>query len=635
MLQQNHEQEPTYIIESKKRCIELGMKPNEPKLHKKVMSELRLADKKEKYKRVLQTVKFFSDKIIESLEGTPLLIVISDENGYLLDILGDEAIRSTTTQLGIKTGVQFSENDMGTNVVSLTLKQNHPVQLIGTDHFYTFLHGYACYGVPFHYRDVNDLIGSICIMTTGILHNQFFLLTLTTVVDAMEREFTKGHLVEEKYNYLANHDELTGLPNRRYFKEILNKCINNYTSTLKEMAVIFLDLDNFKMVNDSFGHVKGDLLIKEVADKLKECLNKEDHVFRLGGDEFILLCFNIKTKEQAIELAEKIKNVFNGTFLIDDSQLHVTASLGIVLYNENSTNSKEWLNHADNALYKAKTNGRNGYVIYEPILEESFIDKLTLKMDIEKALENNEFMLYYQPQVDIKNGDIIGAEALIRWRHKERGMIFPNEFIAIAEETGLISKIGEWVLREACSQLKKWQSINLCLRKVSVNLSAQQFMKSDLTEVVKDILSKIGLRPEYLELEITESMTMEVNYAIKTLRELNDLGVSISIDDFGTGYNSLSYLKKFPVNYLKIDKSFINDIMNDESAANIAATIISMAHNLGLKVIAEGVEDKQQLRFLQLCNCDYVQGYFFSKPIPAEVFEKEFDNLKKEFKDKY
>ena len=752
MLQENAEQEPIYIIESKKRCIELGMNPNEPKPPKNIMSELKLAKKKKDYKEILEVVKFFSEKIIKSLEGTPILIVISDENGYLLDTLGDETIKSTMAQLGIKTGIQFNEDDMGTNVVSLTLKQNHPVQLIGTNHFHTCLHNSACYGVPFHYADVNNLLGSICIMTAVILHNPFFLMTLTNVVDSIERELllqkqnyklnimnqiilsktrnaiivtdtsgkvvdfnkfaekiigfkkedilgriiydlevtgplfknvlnnqiyyeslevkfsnsnneeyicladvqpihdeklnmigafgqfrdiTERYLAEERYNYLAYHDELTGLPNRRYFQEILNNYIDNYTSTSEDMSLIFLDLDKFKMVNDTFGHSKGDLFLKEVASILKKCLNKKDYVFRFCGDEFVLLCFNIKTKEQAIELAEKITNNFIKAIVIDDHQLHVTVSLGILLYHENPTDYENCLIYAGNAMYKAKANGRNGYVIYDPTLKEFFKDKLILKMDIEKALETNEFMLYYQPQVDIKNGNIIGAEALIRWMNKEKGMISPDDFISIAEETGLISKIGEWVLVEACSQLKKWQSINLGLTKISVNLSTQQFLKSDLTKVVKDILSKTGLDPKYLELEITERMTMDVYYAIKTLKELNELGIRISIDDFGTGYSSLSYLKEFPINYLKIDKSFVRDIMNDESDASIVGTIISMAHNLGLKVIAEGVETKEQLRFLQLRDCDFVQGYFFSRPISAEVFEKEFYNLQKEFKDKY
>ncbi|MFT5872295.1 MAG: diguanylate cyclase (GGDEF)-like protein/PAS domain S-box-containing protein [Clostridium sp.] len=749
MQQQNNEQEPTYILESKKRCIEIGLQPNELKPLKNIMSASKLTEKKEAYKEILEVVKFFSKRILQSLEDTPILIVISDENGYLLDTLGNKTIKSTIAQIGIKTGIQFSEDDMGTNVVSLTLKQNHPVQLIGTNHYHTFLHNSACYGVPFHYTDDNNLLGSICIMTSVILHKPFFLMTLTTVVDAIERELllkkqnrklnvmnqilisktinaivvtdineavvefnefaerisglkkekvigkfiydcpiicqlfidvlndqkyfknveikfknnnnkeficlsdvqpihddnlnvigsfgqfrdiTERYLAKEKYNYLAYHDELTALPNRRFFTEVLNKYIDNYTNTSEDMLLVFLDLDKLKMINDTFGHSKGDLLIKEVAKKLNEYLSKGDYLFRIGGDEFVLLCFNIKTKEQAILLGEKIMSLFIKTFLIDDHELHVTASLGMLLYHENPTNYEKCLIYTDNAMYKAKSNGRNCYVIYDPILEESFKDKLNLKMDIERALENNEFMLYYQPQVDIKNGNIIGAEALIRWMHKEKGMIFPDEFISIAEETGLICKIGEWVLLEACCQLKKWQSINLPILKVSVNLSAQQFLKNDLTVIVKDILSKTGIEPKSLELEITESMTMDVNYAIKILKELNDLGVKISIDDFGTGYSSLSYLKKFPINYLKIDRAFVMDIMQDESDANIVDTIISMAHNLHFKVIAEGVEIKEQLQFLQQRNCDFVQGYFFSRPISAELFEKEFYNLEKEFK---
>ena len=381
---------------------------------------------------------------------------------------------------------------------------------------------------------------------------------------AQFRDITERYLAEEKYNYLAYHDELTGLPNRRYFQEMLNTYIDNKICESKNISLIFLDLDKLKMVNDTFGHSNGDLLIKEAANILKECLNKDDHVFRIGGDEFILLCFDIKNKEQATELAEKIINAFNRIIVIDNHQLHITPSMGIVLYKDNPANFENCLIYADNAMYKAKSNGRNGYVIYDSILEESYKDKLTLKMDIEKALENNEFTLHYQPQVDIKNGMIVGVEALIRWIHKDKGVIFPDKFIPIAEETGLIAKIGEWVLREACSQAKKWQNINLPPIKVGVNLSAQQFLKSDLTQVIKDVLSETKLDPEYLELEITESMTMEVNHAIKTLKELKDLGVKISIDDFGTGYSSLNYLKRFSIDCLKIDRSFVKDIMNDQ-----------------------------------------------------------------------
>ena len=752
MIQQNQEQEPIYIIKSKKRCIELGMNPNDTKRPQNSMSELKLAEKKKNYKEILEVVKFFSEKMIKALDGTPILIVISDENGYLLDTLGDETIKSTMAQLGIKTGIQFSEDDMGTNVVSLTLKQNHPVQLIGTNHYHTILHSSACYGVPFHYTDVNNLLGSICIMTAVTLHNPFFLITLTTVVDSIERELllqkqnyklnimnqimlsktrnaiivtdssgkvldynefaekisgfnkeqiigrliydsqitgdffkdvlenhkkfdnvevrfknnnneeyiciadvlpildenlniigafaqfrdiTERYLAEEKYNYLAYHDELMGLPNRRCFKGILNNYIDSYNSTSEDMALIFLDIDKFKMINDTFGHSNGDLLLREVASILKKCLTTNDYVFRFSGDEFVLLCFGIKNKEEAIELAKRILSAFIKVIIIDNHELHITTSFGVLLYHENPIDYENCLIYTDNAMYRAKENGRNGYVIYDPLIKKYFKDKLILKMDIEKAIENNEFILCYQPQVDIKNGNIIGAEALIRWVNKEKGMIYPNDFIPISEETGLILKIGEWTLREACSQLKKWQGINLGLVKVSVNLSAEQFLKGDLNEVITAVLLETGLNPKSLELEITERMTMDVNYATETLIQLKSVGVSLSIDDFGTGYSSLAYLKRFPVNYLKIDKSFVMDIMNNESDANIVSAIISMAHNLGLKVIAEGVENKQQLKFLQSRNCDFVQGYYFSRPMLAEVFEREFSNLQKEFKDKY
>lgn len=752
MLNHIYEQEVNYIIESKKRCEELGMDPNKVCTPKNIMTELELSGRREDYKEILEVVKFFSEKIVKALEGTPILIAISDEKGYLLDTVGDETIKSIMTELGIEPGICFNHDDVGTNVVCLTLEQDRPVQLLGTDHFHTFLSNNACYGVPFHDKELNNLLGSVCIMTSITLHNPFFLMTLTTVVDAIERELllrkqnrklnimnqimlsktknaiivtdaqglvvdhneaaekisgfrkdeiignsilksprtrnlfedvlnnkkqyentemkfkndnneefvylvdaqvirdknsnmigtfgqfrdiTERYLAEEKYNYLAHHDELTGLPNRRYFQEILNKYIDNRTSESQNMVLIFLDLDKLKMINDTFGHTKGDLLIKEAANILKECIDENDHVFRVGGDEFVLLCFNIKDREQATELAEKIINAFNREIIIDHHQLHITPSLGLVLYQENPADFENCLIYADNAMYKAKSNGRNGYVIYNSILEESYKDKLTLKMDIEKALENNEFMLHYQPQINIKNGQIVGVEALIRWVHKEKGVIFPDEFIPIAEETGLICKIGEWVLREACSQVKKWENNNLPPIKVGVNLSAQQFLKGDLAQVIKDVLSETEINPRYLELEITESMTMEVNYAIKTLNELKDLGIKVSIDDFGTGYSSLNYLKKFSIDYLKIDRSFVKDIMDDENDANIVDTIISMAHNLKLEVVAEGVEDKEQLRFLQLHNCDFVQGYFFCKPLSANVFEEKFYSLQKEFQEKY
>jgi diguanylate cyclase (GGDEF)-like protein/PAS domain S-box-containing protein len=748
MFETNDKEESNYITESKKRCINWGMDPSKILRPKSNMTDEELADKKASYLEILDVFASFSKKVTDSLEGTPMLIVLSDENGYLLDTVGDKIIQSTMAQLGITPGCQFSEPDIGTNVISMALIQKHQVQIVAKDHFHKYLQGNACYGVPFRYTDDDNLLGSICIMTDAKLHNKFFIIMLTTLVDSIERELllrkqnrklnimnqimmsktrnaiiitdkdgqvvdfnefaevisgfskneivgrsifdshitgtyfkdvlknlnkyenvemkfinnngekficlvdiqqivdenlkvtgafgqfrniTERYLAEERYNYLAYHDELTDLPNRRYFTETLSEFIKKRAFEEEDMSLVFIDLDKLKMINDTFGHIKGDLLIKEVTEILKTCLNTGDSIFRIGGDEFVLMCYNIKDNDQAKELGEKIKTAIAKPILIDNVELRITASLGIVLYNATPANLENCLIYADNALFKAKENGRNGYVIYEATLEKLYKDKLILKIALEKALENEEFVLHYQPQVDITSGDIIGVEALIRWNHGEKGMIYPNDFIPLAEEIGLIIQIGEWVIKEACTQLKKWQDMQETPLTVSVNLSAQQFLKNDLVQLIENLLTDVGLDSKHLELELTESMTMEVNHAVEAIKKLNELGVKIAIDDFGTGYSSLNYLKKFSLNHLKIDKSFIHDIENDGGDANIIATIISMAHNLDLKVIAEGVENIEQLSFLKNHMCDYVQGYYFSKPLSADDFENKFYKTQHKF----
>ena len=728
-----------------------GMSPDEIKKPKYIMSDEELSNKRKAYSEIIGVYKLFSEKVIKSLEDIPVLIMISDENGGLLDVIGNEAISSKLVDSGISPGCRIVEEEIGTNIISMTLDEKKPVKLIGGDHFHSHLEGCACYGAPFCHSGKGDLLGAVYITTEVGFHNPFFIIMLTNLVDSIERELmlrnqnkkldimnqiiinntqnailitdengivvefnksaqttfgyekekiigksifesprtghlfrnvlrnktiyenielkfencegkmyvciaevqpiydeeskitgafgqfrniTKRYMAEEKYNYLAYHDELTGLANRRCFSETLARYIKDESVDKDGMAVVFLDLDRLKMINDTFGHIKGDLLIRESANIIMECMNDGDHAFRIGGDEFVLLCFGIENQKQAHGLGKKIIEAFNRTIVIDNNELHMTASLGIVLYKDNPVSFEECLVYADNAMYKAKANGRNGYFIYQSDLEKLYKDKLTLKIDIERALENDEFVLHYQPQVDIRNGNIVGAETLIRWGHEQRGMIFPNDFIPLAEETGIISQIGEWVMENACLQLKKWHDMNIPIAKVSVNLSAHQFLKNDLAQIVEGILNETGLEPEYLELEITESMTMEVGYATKTIKELSDLGVKISIDDFGTGYSSLNYLKNFEIDYLKIDKSFVNDIETDKSDANIINTIILMAQNLGLEVVAEGVENEEQLKFLGMHGCDFVQGYYFSKPLAAIEFEKEYYNLQKNFREK-
>ncbi|OCT16498.1 diguanylate cyclase [Paenibacillus pectinilyticus] len=753
MVQLKHEQD--YIVESKRKCVEAGMDPNEIRKPKHSMSDLQLLEKRHTYQEILSVVDFFSKKILDSLSGTPVLIVISDENGYLLHMVGDETIRMTINQLGIEVGAQFTQEDMGTNVVSLSLQQNHPIQLIGSNHYHTILHGTACYGVAFRYTDINNLLGSICIMTATELHNPFFLTMLSTVVDSIERELllrkqnrklnmlnqimvnknrngiiitnadgvinsvndfvmdkfniqrdsnivdrahqdpeclvssymkkviqkkksydnvqmilrtvdnqklvclfdaqpiydethnfigsysqlrdiTERYLNEERHNYLAYHDELTSLPNRRSLQETLNYHISSSLTSGKtiDLVLMFLDLDHFKTINDAFGHSNGDILLKQVSSRLILCLGDNGKVFRMGGDEFIFLFHDINGQKDVIQKGRQIIDLFDTPFTINGSKFHVTASIGIAIYPNDGTDAETFMVYADNAMYKSKSKGRNNYTLFDANMKthSKEKDKLSLEVSLRRALENKEFVVYYQPQVDLVNKKIIGVEALLRWDSPEYGIVSPVSFIPILEENGLISQVGEWVLSEVCNQSKRWIEQGFPKLRMAVNLSSQQFLKDNLVEVIANTLIETGMDPNYLELEITETMTMDVERAITVLGQLNALGVRISIDDFGTGYSSLNYLKKFPIHTLKIDKSFVRDIMIDVNDSNIVSTIISMAHNLNLDVVAEGVETKDQLDFLQLKKCDAVQGYYYSKPLSVVDFEKSFYNLNNEIK---
>ncbi|TWI59028.1 EAL domain-containing protein [Halalkalibacter nanhaiisediminis] len=437
------------------------------------------------------------------------------------------------------------------------------------------------------------------------------------------RDITESKIAEKHTKHLAYHDELTGLPNRRHLYEVLTEELLQSSN----MAILFLDLDRFKMINDSLGHLTGDLLLQKVSNRLEACATK-GVVFRHSGDEFILLIPHTNEVEVK-ELAEKIIHQLNDPFDLEGHEIYISPSIGICLANHvgSNTSAQEFVKFADIAMYQAKREGKNTYRFYSETIKSKTPTSLEMETKLHKALERNEFILHYQPQIDLQSGKIYGIEALIRWNHPHLGFISPAEFIPLAEETGLIVPIGEWVLHTACKQTMKWQEKGFPPLVVSVNLSARQFYQPNLVEMVCEVLKETKLNPAYLELEITESVTMDVGRSIKILSDLKKLGVKISIDDFGTGYSSLAYLKKFPIDKLKIDQSFVRDCLKDASDATIVQTIISMAKNLHLRVIAEGVETQEQLLFLQEQLCHDAQGYFISKPLVFEDLEKMFPKI--------
>ncbi|MEH7253865.1 GGDEF domain-containing protein [Neobacillus niacini] len=432
---------------------------------------------------------------------------------------------------------------------------------------------------------------------------------------------------EEEISFLRFYDELTGLPNRKLFLEKLNIAINLYTKKHgKMLAVFYFDLDQFKLINDTLGHKIGDILLKGVAERLKSCIRDNDVASRQGSDEFSLLVNNV-SKHEVTVIAERINDILAKSFEIEDHEVFVTPSIGISLYPLDGDSADELVRKADVAMNQVKKVGSNNYQFYEALWDKKTNERLMIENELRKAIDKNEFKLHYQPIIDIATNKINSVEALIRWNHPSLGMIPPDKFIPIAEETGLIVTIGEWVVNEACHQLKQWQDSGLPLSTISVNISIRQFYQPNLVPMIAQILRDTGINPICLTIEITESMTMDVEKATTILRDLKNLGVNISIDDFGTGYSSLSYLKKFPIDYLKIDRSFIRDIDKCKDDENIATAILLMGKTLGLNIIAEGVETSEQLGILRNHNCNEAQGYLFSKPISNDELKTFVTNL--------
>jgi diguanylate cyclase (GGDEF)-like protein len=425
---------------------------------------------------------------------------------------------------------------------------------------------------------------------------------------------------EDKLKHDAFHDGLTGLPNRSLVMDRLAHALHRLDRRPDMcFAVLFIDLDRFKPINDTLGHHAGDQLLVEVAQRLLECVRLADTVARLGGDEFIVMLEELTTRKEVRTVADRILRRLEEPFMIDDQEVFISCSIGIAILDQSDRNAEDVLRNADIAMYRAKLEGKSRYMMFDPSMETHTRSTFQLTSDLRRAAEREQFELYYQPVISLSSGKIKGFEALLRWRHGERGMISPGEFIPIAEESGLMGEIGDWVLRMACRQNRIWQDSGYEGLSVAVNVSARQFYEQRLAGTIREILRDSGMKPSGLEIEITESILMDnVETNIQMLHELKALGLRILIDDFGTGYSSLSYLKRFPLDALKIDQSFTREIPDNPDDAAITTTIIAMANSLNLGVIAEGVENHDQLTFLREHGCKQVQGYLFSRPVPAD-----------------
>ena len=475
--------------------------------------------------------------------------------------------------------------------------------------------------------ELTDVSNEINGMLGALERSQLFLSksesALKKAIEKLQDEVLEHEKTQEQIKYIAYHDTLTGLPNRNLLNELLVHSITLAERNNKCMAVLFLDIDGFKMINDCKGHGMGDQILQEVAERLLKTLRKSDVIARHGGDEFIVIIEELDNCSGVELIANKIINCFQEPFHLENQDYFLTTSVGVAVYPADGQTPDMLIKNADIAMYKAKENGKNQYLFCTPVMKDVANETMELSTNLYRTIEKNELELYYQPQLSCHNNQIMGVEALIRWRHPVMGLISPAKFIPIAEKTGLILPIGEWVLRTACQQNKKWQEQGLPKIRMGVNLSLRQFHNNDLLNLVEAVLKETKLAPQYLELEITETIAMkEKSYIINTLNAFRQIGVSIAIDDFGTEYSSLSYLKHLPVDRLKVAMQFIRGIGIDHKDEALAKGIIVLAKSIGMNVIAEGVETKEQLEFLKNHNCDEIQGYYFFKPLAEAEMTK-------------
>ena len=490
----------------------------------------------------------------------------------------------------------------------------------------------AVEGVFEVYSDVTELVTQLeatqrkivagVLSALALLYLFLFLIVKRAdrIIKVQEEE---GKTNEAKVRHQAYHDSLTGLPNRASFAERMHQALLRAKRSGHLVGLMFLDVDQFKCINDSLGHSVGDGLLKVMAKRLQALVRETDMVFRMGGDEFTVILENLHKPEDTALMGTRIIESMSQPVKLQEHELSATVSIGMALYPRDATDAETLVKHADTAMYRAKEAGRNRYEFYTESLNIMARERFALAAGLRRAVEEGEFMLYYQPKVSVRSGEIIGYEALLRWKHPERGILTPDKFLSVLEDSDLIVPVGEWVLRTACQQTKDWQSAGLRRIPVSVNIAARQFTSGSLQDTVRQVLGETGLEPRYLELELTERLLIDnADAALEALDQLKKIGVLVSIDDFGTGYSSFNYLKQFPVDILKIDKSFVRDMVTREKDAAIASAIISLAHNLKLGLIAEGVEDLDQVEFLRSHGCNEVQGNLFSHPLPPEEFRQ-------------
>ena len=540
----------------------------------------------------------YSLDLLQSIYHGPVTIVVLDTQGRILDMNHDPALLFGS-----------SREDLLGQPFAAWLNEASREEAVRT--FHRTLAGENCTGqIRFvgsggHYWDLN-------VYASPLRREEEIVGVVLCMHDVSDHKRSL-----DRIHFMAYYDDMTGLPNRRLFARRLEEELGEMRRHGKLAAVCYLDVDRFKLVNASFGRESGDILLLQIAERLTHFFPEQGSLARMEGDEFAGLLTGVRDADDVSARLEELIRLFEEPFELGDVPLHISVSVGAAIGDGLEEDGSSLLKKADAALNRAKENGRNDYQLYTADFEQKALHKLTLQHEMMRGLQKKEFLLHYQPQFDLETGRIVGFEALVRWLHPERGLVPPGEFIPAAEESGIIVPLGEWVLQEACRQNKEWMDAGMPPLPMSVNLSFRQFSRRDLIGKIAGVLAETGLDPKYLKLEITESMTMDVQRALSLLKELRELGVGISIDDFGTGYSSFHYLRHFPIGSLKIDRTFVADIADNPSNAAIVASIIAMAHNLELQVIAEGVETIEQVRLLRRHGCDEMQGYYGSPPLSS------------------